>query len=323
MSLRLTPLVLLACATFAALLLTGANCNGGNACQSDDDCSGAFVCGDDDGIDGGAQVCLRPCTGDARCPNGFACTPQEDRALCLEATGNAALGEACTADRDCQDGVCDDRNNVCVAGCSATEPCTGGLLCALEGPRRLCVEADDTRGEGEVCASARQCESGICALREGDDAPQCRQSCAQGACDDGDVCLNLAQGGGAVCAVALDDGARCQDEDECQNGRCIDDVDGVSKCAGPCAPDGSCAAGFLCVPDDVGGEVCMPLLDDRQAGEACATGRDCASGKCAEFDAGTVNFGFLCADPCLEGACDVDLVCWTADDGVDLCGPTP
>lgn len=314
----------------ASALLSGGAC-GPSKCSNDDECNGNLVCVE--------ETCAQPCAADIRCPQGQACVARDDGSFegaCLAITGTFLLGEECSGDRDCTSGACagEEGTRVCVELCDVgTGPaaeCDEGAnaaneRCTLEGLRRVCVPPLDDFASGEPCNSPRECASGTCIVppaREVEDAV-CAENCSDAVpcSNDGDLCVRLT-GGARACLAPLEDGATCQDDAVCSGGFCIKDVDDSFKCASPC-DDGACAAGFGCDVDERGNRVCMPVLDDRVAGEECARARECASGHCARFATPDQDFGTLCADPCDDGECTSPLVCWPDPDGTDVCGPNP
>jgi hypothetical protein len=295
-------------------------------CNSDEDCGDGKACVQNP-LKADESTCTFQCAADVPCPTGFACVAHDGelKGACLQATGNKQLGDACGEDVDCGSGACAKSGDtpICVTPCNADGTCpTDGDRCILEDLRHVCTAPLDDKASGETCTDPRECLTGTCVLRPGDEDAKCADPCTD-TCDGDLVCARL-DGGGRACIEALDDGARCTGAGMCEGGFCIEDVDGVAKCASLCGDGGECDEGFSCTRDDEGNDICMPLVDDRASGEECTSARQCASGHCASF----ADFGVLCADPCVDAQCAEGLVCWTHDpetdpDGTDVCGPTP
>jgi hypothetical protein len=286
----------------------------------------------------GLGECTRACAADLRCPQGQACIARDDGSFegaCLAITGSFGRGEQCTGDRDCLSGAClgEDGTRVCVDVCSLDAPCSDAAdLCTLEGLRRVCAPPLDDRAAGELCASPSECVSGTCVVPPGQDLADaiCVDNCSPDlACTvEGEVCVRLT-GGARACLTPLADGVPCQASSACAGGFCILDLDDQLKCASAC-DDGACAEGFACDVDNEGNQVCMPVFaDPRPSGETCESPRECLSGHCARFNAPefdgrpAIDFGTLCADPCVDEECSGDLVCWGDPEGTDVCGPDP
>jgi hypothetical protein len=245
---------------------------------------------------------------------------------CLEAD-ELDLGAACESDRDCDSGACLGSPPVCVPRCDAGNPCDDTLRCVLDGVRRVCVPPGGDGAAGAACVESSACVSGTCIEPPGeDDGGVCVDNCEVRAdCPiDGDACVRLL-GGARVCLEPLDDGLACQAADACDGGHCVVDFDGASRCASECEDDGTCDDGAVCaeVTETVGGapaqvELCLPPLDDRAAGEACESARQCQSGLCIRFPD---DIGELCAEACApDNTCEAPLVCYDGDD-VNVCGP--
>lgn len=311
------PVVVVA-VVVAAVAVAG--CPGGaDACAVDADCdSGACVEGVCEHVD--------VCSLDDLCPDGFTCQATETGAVCRPIVGIQPSGNACAVDDDCDTGAC--AGDVCVATCTLDDGCDGALLCVLDGPRRVCVDAADVRADGAACADPRECRSGTCVRVPPAEGAVCAPACdAAHACVDVDAfCAPLAaagddDSGARACVVPAVDGAACVDAAFCAGGRCIDD-DGGAVCASACVDD-ACGAGFVCVDDDAGAPVCLPERNTFADGAACDDARDCASHICGRYVATGLDVT-LCASPCPAEGCGPDEICWVADgDAPDLCGPVP
>lgn len=319
-------------AAVAAALVATTGCPPGQGCRTNDDCVDGTVCVPDE--EAGVAECVRPCAADLACTAGLACVPRDDGSFegaCLTLTGQLEVGDTCASDRECRSGACEGFGApVCAEQCTGDNSCDDvAMRCVLAGLRRVCVAPTGDGEAGASCTDSRECASGTCVdppdPADGDPStPLCTDNCEAAAdCPTGgDACVRL-QGGARACLRPLADGLACQAESACAGGFCLEDVDGQLKCASACV-DGACGEGFVCVDDTEGNRVCMPQLDTRAAGEPCTSARECASGHCAHFATATEELGTLCADPCDdEGNCTDGLVCWTDDDGTDVCGPEP
>lgn len=288
-------------------------------CDRDEDCDGNLICA---GPDDDVRACVAACGAENPCEAGYACMEVGGRPGCFRIQGNLQVGEPCDDDTACASGACvgEKEEKRCVAMCAADLGCPDETGCYLVGPRKVCLAPLDDRAAGEACETPRQCASGRCVTAEhlGPGA-FCADACAEAdPCSAGLVCVTLVIGA-QVCVQPAEDGAPCTTPDICANGRCVADVGGESLCTGPCAADGACANSWQCVEDDEGSPICMPPLDDRAVGEACASSRECLSGACARFG----DHGSLCAEPCVQGACEGELVCWETNPGEGYCGPVP
>ncbi|OGQ23579.1 MAG: hypothetical protein A2138_10345 [Deltaproteobacteria bacterium RBG_16_71_12] len=323
---------LLGAAALAAAFAATTGCPTQQSCQTDADCVDGLVCARDD--EENVSVCSRPCAADLPCEAGLACIERGDGSFegaCLVVNGEVEVGDPCSGDRECRSGACEGgANPVCVEQCTDDQTCEDAAnRCILDSVRRVCVPPTGDLPAGEACVDPRECASGTCVDPpdpiEGDPAPPvCADNCSEATdCPrGGDACVRL-QGGARACLAPLADGLTCQASSACAGGFCLEDVDGSLKCASACVAD-LCADGFACVDDTEGHRVCMPQLDTRAAGEPCTTARECASGHCAHFATETEELGTLCADPCGENdTCSGGLVCWTDDNGTDVCGPAP
>ncbi len=315
------------------LAMAQCTCVGGgppDECATETDCAGGAVCVRE--LDG-HLACAAVCGVENPCPEGSACVEDEGTFACLGIIGELELGEACGEDTECLSGACvgdDVAGHFCAKPCSADGECPSAQRCYVADQRSVCLEPLDDRAAGEQCETPRQCAGARCVqLLEGDEAI-CLDGCLpEQGCSGPRNCVEL-DTGAHVCVDHVPDGTACTSPIVCEHGRCIADVDGASLCTGPCGADDTCAGGWVCVEDDEGAPVCMPLLDDKAAGETCSSARECQSGHCARFATETDDYGTLCADPCIEGdtpeqptCSDEALVCWQVSEGPDLCGPFP
>lgn len=327
------PSLRLSASLVVTLLLTHCTCAGpvpADECQESTDCDGGALCVVETD---GHRACAAVCGADNPCPEGSACVEDDGVFACYEIVGDLALGEACAKDTECLSGACvgdETAGMFCAQPCVVDDECPTEQRCYVADQRKVCLEPLDDREAGEACTTPRECASARCVqLLEGDDAI-CLDGCAPDeGCTGPRNCVEL-ETGAHVCVDYVPDGTACTTPIICQRGRCVADEGGDGVCTGPCGEDESCADGWACVEDDEGAPICMPLTDQKAAGEDCASARECASGHCARFATETEDFGTLCADPCIPGAnegeqtcADEELVCWEVPEGPDLCGPFP
>ncbi len=233
----------------------GAVC-GNHECESSEDawscptdCAPA-VCGDGVCVAGETTA---GCAADCYCGNGT-CDSGEDAGSCSLDCGGAVCGDGtcastenealCPGDCFCGNGSCDQGENetLCGQDCSASS-CPDGVC-----------QATETTGS---CAADCWCGNGSC--DGGESAASCAVDCQGPQCGDGtcDAPLEDASNCPADC------GTNCSDpicdlwpQCGCQTGqKCsIDSADnhacmtaGSTPQSQPCAADGDCAAGTMCV----------------------------------------------------------------------------
>jgi hypothetical protein len=136
---------------------------------------------------------------------------------------------------------------------------------------------------GALCIDDATCESGMCRLVPDSffGAKRC-VACDATTCGAGDVCgiaepLGPTLGVPMTCVLAGADelGEQCATNAECASGIC----NGLA--CSTCNDANPCTAGEACAPAwEHGPYVCAPGLGLRASGQACATGGDCASGRC-------------------------------------------
>ncbi len=294
---------------------------GASGCATAADCSAGFACV----VDGADSVCAPACAADKRCADGTACVLANGavEGACLRLGNDLPLDATCTQDRDCASGACiGDTSKVCAQVCTPGDDCPGTRRCALDVLRHVCAEPTDDLADGSSCTSSLQCTSGTCVIAPTEDTAQCSAACSADAdCVDALVCARL-EFGARACVALVEDGARCDVTGDCVGGFCVQDRDGIKKCASACGAEQSCVADFFCVADDNGADVCLPRLDNRARGESCASNRECQSGLCRHFvDADAVDLGTLCSEPCADVVprCEAPMLCWGGTPPV--CGP--
>ena len=195
------------------------------------------------------------------CPPGEVCMA----GTCVaEPTGGSALGESCTADADCDSGMCRDTGagQVCTQSCDDLAPgasCPGGFYCqrgAVCG-QGLCVAgAPGALAAGEACTldtdcATLVCDRGVCATPCQDGGPTCGAgtTCTVTGTACG-ACLTEADAGGGI-------GFPCTTRDECATAECAY-RDGTGFCTDFCTDQSMCPMGYLCseVAPDL--SVCSP-----------------------------------------------------------------
>ena len=229
-------------------------CDTGHACQAKKDsaagCASAGEC--TSGICDSDSQCSYaqdhgPCASDGQCRAGT---------ICITDGANANLCEVCSAARASACAgvtpICGVANR-CVAcavdhgGSGVACPSAASPLCKGDGSCGVCTQNADCAGTGHA--------GSICDPATGNCGNLCTVSADCGAnqyCDSNRACQPL-KAGDIGCAGA----------GECQGGVC----DGDGKCGfaldhGPCATDGQCRAGTVCVGDGVNAGKC----------EACTVG---------------------------------------------------
>jgi hypothetical protein len=150
--------------------------------------------------------CTQPCDTQA-CPGQDECvdlTPIQNVESACEPLGARqpakVLGQVCAANDDCRSELCVEvagKGSFCTRKCDATKACPSAFLCQTSPSGDVCVLG--RKGLGEACASAPECESGLCGP-DGSGKPICTEPCDPGdPCPEGFDCLTLA-GQGSTCA---------------------------------------------------------------------------------------------------------------------------
>ncbi len=260
------------------------SCNGSGQCVTDTDgtdCAPSLCSG---------GSCNSGCVNDDDCVSGFYCAS----GTC---SAQGGLGDACTADNQCQgrhcvDGVCCDGpcNGTCEA-CSAALK-QSGLADGVCGPSTA-GEASP-RGSCTAQPEATCLTNGLC-----DGTGSCQLHPAETTCG-ANVCV-----GNERRPRECDGLGTCQTSasgDTCAPYQC---ATAAGACADPCGTDADCVADHYC-----NGDSCEPK---KNVGDACAGANECVLGHCVD--------GFCCDTACNNSceACAAALKESDAQDGV--CGP--
>ncbi len=195
-------------------------------CDRDEDCDDGLECTLDQCAVG--NVCRnRPV--DALCPDGQSCLPGVG-----EPPSGCAVGEACSRDEDCDDGL-----ECTVDGCGADGTCRHDPLDALCPDGQRC-EPTEGCTEPMACMVDDDCDDGrFCNGRETCSAEfGCQPAAAPPACDDGDPC---------TIDGCSDELGRCTFTCDASNPACECPVE--TPCSGTFelspVPMGSCAFGMV------------------------------------------------------------------------------
>jgi len=188
-----------------------------------------------------------------------------------------AAGEACTADGDCANFTCDATAHTCglVDGSACMQ--FGGRACA-----GFCDPLTNTcsspKALGAVCTNDSECQTRDCTQTSFSSSTR---TC-QVRCDDSTPCMNgQVCAGFGYCKDPQPTGASCEDDDECQSGRCgsnetcVDKpkIGGTCMDSGDCFPIGYCHGGS-CERHKGPGSVC-------DAYDSCLVPYICLTGTCS------------------------------------------
>ncbi|MEZ4266521.1 MAG: hypothetical protein R3F39_09090 [Myxococcota bacterium] len=253
---------------------SGAACNDGNACTSDDLCQSGLCAGQPvactdnnpcttDGCAPATGCTFTPASG-APCDDGDLCTQTD---TCQSGTCVGANPKVCTAPDPCHAaGLC--VAGVCGAGaptdCNDNDPCTTDAC----NPATGCTHTPASGApcdDASACTTADTCQSGTCVgtpINCADESP-----CTADGCAPATGCTHQ-----PVSDLPCNDGNGCTTADTCLAGACVgtplacDDGD-------PCTTDACTAPAGTCTHLPASGAPC----DD---GNGCTAGDTCASGTC-------------------------------------------
>ncbi|MDJ0762635.1 MAG: LamG domain-containing protein [Myxococcota bacterium] len=307
---------------------------GGDACESDEDCPDDGVACTEDYCDLDTTLCVYD-PNHTLCDDGNICTDDicDPELGCVYVNNADACddGNACTENDTCSGGTCigdpvdcDDGNpctdDACdpATGCyytNNTDPCNDNNACTVDD---VCTDGVCV-GAPRDCSDGNPCTDDSCNTATGCVYDNNTDVCDDAnACTEGDVCAN------GVCAglpVSCDDANICTDDscdiatgcinanntEACSDGNActVDDV---------CA-DGSCQPGAPAVCDDTNvctDDTCNPAIgcvftnntDPCDDLTVCTSGDACVGGICtgAPIDCDDDNF-------CTDDSCDAALGC--------------
>ncbi len=281
---------------------TGAGCDDGNACTSNDGCLGGQCRGKGGNCDDGNACTADACNPKVGCAHG-------------NATGLCEDGNLCTVQDACTDGACK-------AGPS--QQCADGNPCTQDAcdPKIGCLfaAANGSCSDGDGCTTGDACKGGVC-------LPSGVTSCDDGDACTADSCLSAkgtcvhtkVEGCGAPCQTAQD----CKDDgNPCTATVCSAGACGLAATASPCDDGDACTSGDACE-----GGACLGLKvlcndDNPCSTDACDPKTGCshsaASGPCQ------IGSACVAKAACVQGSCQA-LTLVACDDGNacthDRCDP--
>jgi len=189
--------------------------------------------------------------------------------------------------------------------------CVAGSLCLPDGQgEQRCLKL---AGVGESCSVNPNEPDSNCLLRKGPDSDNEFESAF-----DALVCLPSAgSSSSGTCATNAPNGASCDDDDQCESGRCVTSSnDGPSTCAQALSSGSRCEASSDCETGYCGsgnaGRLCVPQAAD---GVECVEDQACRSGACM-LD-GVTGMG-VCAPAPVPAAVPIGGACSRSDDCASL-----
>lgn len=219
------------CAVSTAALGTtpaGETCTSNSECRSD---RCGPIC---TGTGCEQNFCIDWCGSDAYCGSTTAFCRVDRQAESIDGTcwptngpglGASVVGDACTADTDCDHGMCAASTSTCTEACCQDSDCGTGFTCSVQADQ---IGTASLISTGQSCAlntdcDTNICDNGTCAFRMSDTAPVCVP----------DVAGQDDRRAGAVCASNAD----------CASNFC-DSALGV--CVDVCCSDAACPTGLGC-----------------------------------------------------------------------------
>lgn len=269
------------------------SCSDGNACTTNDTCSGGSCLGGappncNDANDCTTDAC-NPATGctNTNKPSGTACGSSLDT--------NCNNPDTCNGSGVCQ-GNLEPNGTSCSDGvfCNGAETCQGGT-CASGTPVPNCCKTNAECSDGNVCNGAETCNLAT-------------HTCVAGtplSCGDSNVCTNDSCHPVNGCQYANNtssctDGNACTTNDTCSGGSCV----------GGAPPN--CNDGNVCTTDSCNNMTgCVNSNNNNPCsdGNACTTNDTCSGGSCAGGPAPDCNDGNVCT----TDTCDTSLGCLHAN----------
>lgn len=226
----------------------------------------------------GQQCCAnQTCTEAGTSCNGTTCFALTPDGGVDAGPAQKALGEACSVDRDCRDGVClvlGFTGGYCTKGCTAATDCNSGSQCAVNtsgsGPAKICFKQCPTGGQAPGgCRTGYVCEANAGTSGVPICYPGCQSAAACGlapTCDTRGFCCG---GNGFVCC----EGTTCQSGNTCTNGTCRT---ATVACGG--AGQACCTSGTACT----GQQRCVSNACTACGGlgQPCCEAGVCSAGEC-------------------------------------------
>ena len=255
----------------------------------------------------------------------------------LEKEGTKGYGEECPELADCKSPYfCQPMSSgqICSAECNPQSPnCPNGDECiAYQDSTNIGVCFPTQHyPDGHDCASAYECDSGLCFPNPDSATKYCRQSCmvSQNNCPGGQSCISYTgiDYGGCIPAELIDPvapvlkgvGEVCSGHADCASGVC-----GDYTCRKSCPPenDEACGPGMICTyfGQESGCTPGQPDPTGVEDGETCGGNTECKSGLCASLPGTT---WFYCRSACVPGnACPNGTTCITyGDASAGVCMP--
>ncbi|MEQ9540561.1 MAG: hypothetical protein RIU46_27645 [Deltaproteobacteria bacterium] len=226
--------------------MTTGRCDpGGPVCMNDADCQPpSTICNTVNG------QCEPSCLANG-CPMGQTCNQQTGRCTM---NGAQPLNGTCTANTDCQSGVCFDLGNPlgfrCISACGNTADCPGGFTCFDFFGSKMCV-LDSHLGAGTfatpnggACSAHDQCQSYFCPNNQCVDVCDNDSDCGGGACQwyEWTPDRYIGSCNGPLGAGA--NGSTCSALTDCRSGVCY----GNGTCGDVCGSSADCPNGNVCAP---------------------------------------------------------------------------
>lgn len=324
----------------------GQQCIGGCGQVGGIVCSGNTICNQTTGrCDPGAPVC----TSDAQCnpPTTIcntvtgACDPScvttgcpapqicnQSTGRCGGGTGTQPLNATCTANTDCQSGVCFDLESPvgrrCIAACGSAADCPSGFTCYDYFGAKMCLSGQHFPGatfatpNGGSCTQGGTCQSNFCPSNQCTSMCDEDSDCPGGACKWYEFASDrfIASCNGPLGAGA--NGSSCTALNNCRSGVCY----GSGTCGDLCGSSADCPNGNICGPVNfsvcvVSFGVCFEwAINFVNACVQGTHGQDPDGTPCADANGSNCRGGFClnntnqCAGTCSRDAdCPSGLVC--------------
>jgi hypothetical protein len=268
------------------------------------------------------QASGEPCENDLKCDDGLYCNGAES---CVDGWCRPGALD-CSAQADlCNDGGCDEDNDICVPvpkadgtvcddglWCTENDGCLGGVCTgdardcsgmAAECVAGVCNEAaqacesqpmadGDLCNDGEYCTVNTRCSGGQCLGGEPRDCSSAGGGCVDGICDEEqDACV----GDPLISGTPCNDDLFCTVNDACDGlGTCVGTARDCSSLTNQCNQGICDETGDQCVANPINeGQAC----DD---GLYCDVNETCQSGSCVSSQVRNCDDG----DPCTDDSCD-------------------